>query len=105
MNCVAIRPTTQTSCTDNEESLGIYNDIYDSCVDRFIWDNYWGFDLAKSDDDYPNQVCTKYHTSPTYLPSVNSLGLSVAKFVRVIVLIVVPLEILLPFFISIKILK
>lgn len=99
MNCVAVRPTTQTSCTDNAESLGVYPDIYDSIIDRFMWDDYWGFDALRGDSSYITAVCSKYHTSPDYEGIVSSLGNSLPKSVRLVSVAVFPLEIAAPVFI------
>jgi hypothetical protein len=98
MNCVSTRPTTQTSCTENAESLGIYSDIYDSVIDRFMWDDYWGFDTLRTNDSYIEAAANRYHTSSSYSSIVSSLGTSVPNASRLVSLVVVPMELLLPIF-------
>lgn len=97
MNCVHVRETTQVSCrtTSSGEVLGQYRSIDSSCLDRLIWDNYWGFDSHKRDDSYPEQVGTKYHTNPGYIGSVESYPDSDVRAAMLTAVFMIPLELLL----------
>ena len=94
MNCVSTRETTQIGCreTDSGEVLGQYTTVGDSSADRLLWDSYFGYDSYKRSNDYPEQVSSKYHTSPNYADTVSAVDSRSARIAVWISLLMVPTE-------------
>ena len=97
MNRVYVRDTTQIGhrTTDAGEELGVYSTIDSSTIDRFLWDNYWGFDGSKSSTSYPAEVGTKYHTSNGYVGAVDAVDAGAIRIAMITAVVMVPVEILL----------
>ena len=96
MSCVNVRQNTQIGCerVSPVETQGVYKNLFDSVVDRYMWDNYWNLDGAKRSDSYREDVSNIYHTSAAYADNVSATpapGWTVAKTCA---MVGVPLEIL-----------
>jgi hypothetical protein len=73
------RPTTQVGSRPEEandgenNTIGIYESVWHSVVDRFMWDKYFG--ISGKSSEYAQLVCAKgYNSRPTYLPAVNAMN-------------------------------
>lgn len=96
MNEVNVRETTQIGArrVSPNEVLGQYASVWASCVDYFLWADYWGLDAFKRSTDFPERVGDIYHVNPDYTASVASttaVGLTAGKAITWLVL---PLEFL-----------
>lgn len=96
MSCVNVRENTQVGCeqVSQVETQGVYKNLWDSVVDRYMWDSYWGLDAEKRSESYALDVSNIYHTSAAYANNVmqtTAIGWSTAKACA---MVGVPLEIL-----------
>jgi hypothetical protein len=96
MSCVSVRQNTQIGCEEVSpvETQGVYSNLWSSVVDRFMWDDYWGVDSAKSADDYPQRVSAIYHASGTYVDNVSATAPTGFRIAVVATWLALPLEIL-----------
>lgn len=96
MSCVSKRQNTQSGCEEvsTVETQGVYKSLWDSVVDRFMWDSYWGMDDFKSSPEYPQRVSAIYHTSDAYLDNVSATAATGYNVAIICTWLAVPLEIL-----------
>lgn len=99
MNCVSLRKNEQSGCRETEsgEVLGVYSSLWNSCRDRYMWDDYWGIDDFKKSEDYPQKVSVRYHTSSSYAAAVSGVDTGRVQRVLLTWAAIVPLELLLVF--------
>lgn len=97
MNCVSSRNTEQVGCreTDSGEVLGMYDSVYRSTIDRFLWDSYWGFDSLKRSPEYAEAISSKYHTSPNYASTVSSIDTGSIRVAVYTAILTTPVELFL----------
>lgn len=97
MNCVSSRETTQIGCreTDSGEVLGMYDNVYRSTVDRFLWDSYWGYDSLKRSTDYAETISKKYHTSVNYASAVSNIDTRSIRIAVYTAILTTPVELFL----------
>ena len=97
MNCVSSRDTTQVGCreTDSGEVLGMYDNVYRSTADRFLWDSYWGYDSLKRSPEYAEVISSKYHTSPDYASTVSNIDTRSVRIAVYAAIITTPVELFL----------
>lgn len=103
MNCVSIRENKQAGCreTNSGEVLGVYPGVWDSCLCRHLWDDYWGIADSKKLTEYSAQVSERYHSSANYRDAVSSVDSQRISRVYWVNAALVPLEL----FIASQILK
>lgn len=97
MNAVSVRKTTQEGTYEapNGEKLGVYPTLFAGALDRFYWDDYWGYNGYKRNDDYPQIVASRYHESTGYNPAVYAVDNPDFPLALGSVILALPVELLI----------
>lgn len=95
MSEVNVRENTQIGAqrVSPTEVQGIYATVWDSVVDRFMWDNYWGMDDLRNSEDYSQRVSEIYHASAAYRDNVVATGTPCWTMAKFATWVSIPLEI------------
>ena len=97
MNAVTVRKTTQEGIYEapNGEKLGVYPTLFAGALDRFYWDDYWGYSAYKRNTDYAQIVSNRYHESTGYAPAVDAVDNSAFRTAFVAVIAALPVELII----------
>lgn len=97
MSRVLRRTTTQVGWRriNENETSGQYSSIWDSCRDRFMWDDRFGLDGRSSVEAYAAAVGAVYHASDHYADQVGAVSSDHWRNMQRAWLIVLPIELTL----------